>query len=253
MAELVFVFLGMYGAFLLERMHDDDMDLLRKRQILQALEAHALAPDEPVRFQSRRHSAYQAAIDDLLARGHAYRCPCSRKELQAHGGRHPHACRTRPPSPLQRPFAVRFKLHDEDCHWQDQLLGPQETDPLACDPRHVRMTVHAVPQSAELRKRWQLPYGAIIHPMAKLEEPVPVVSFGAAGVLRCRRCRAYINPYVQFLDGGRRWACNFCGQPNDVPVEYFCALDHQGKRKDLAERPELLRGAVAPAFAAAAT
>ena len=27
----------MYGAFLLERMHDDDMDLLRKRQILQAL------------------------------------------------------------------------------------------------------------------------------------------------------------------------------------------------------------------------
>ena len=37
MAELVFVFLGMYGAFLLERMHDDDMDLLRKRQILQAL------------------------------------------------------------------------------------------------------------------------------------------------------------------------------------------------------------------------
>jgi hypothetical protein len=37
MAELVFVFLGMYGAFLLERMHDVDMDLLRKRQILQAL------------------------------------------------------------------------------------------------------------------------------------------------------------------------------------------------------------------------
>lgn len=36
-AELVFVFLGLYGAFLLERMHDDDMDQLRKRQILQAL------------------------------------------------------------------------------------------------------------------------------------------------------------------------------------------------------------------------
>lgn len=36
-AEVVFVFLGMYGAFLLERSHDDDMDLLRKRQILDAL------------------------------------------------------------------------------------------------------------------------------------------------------------------------------------------------------------------------
>ena len=36
-AELIFVFLGLYGAFLLERMHDDEMDLLRKKQILQAL------------------------------------------------------------------------------------------------------------------------------------------------------------------------------------------------------------------------
>lgn len=37
LAELVFVFLGLYGAFVLERMHDQDMDLLRKRQILDAL------------------------------------------------------------------------------------------------------------------------------------------------------------------------------------------------------------------------
>ena len=37
LAELIFVFLGLYGAFLLERMHDDKMDLLRKRQILEAL------------------------------------------------------------------------------------------------------------------------------------------------------------------------------------------------------------------------
>ena len=37
LAELVFVFLGMYGAFLLERMQDEEIDLLRKRQILQAL------------------------------------------------------------------------------------------------------------------------------------------------------------------------------------------------------------------------
>ena len=36
-AELIFVFLGLYGAFLLERMHDEEMDQMRKRQILQAL------------------------------------------------------------------------------------------------------------------------------------------------------------------------------------------------------------------------
>ena len=36
-AELLLVFLGMYGAFLLERKQDEEEDLLRKRQILQAL------------------------------------------------------------------------------------------------------------------------------------------------------------------------------------------------------------------------
>jgi len=36
-AELIFIFLGLYGAFLLERMHDNDMDLLRKHQIIKAL------------------------------------------------------------------------------------------------------------------------------------------------------------------------------------------------------------------------
>ena len=36
-AELIFIFLGLYGAFLLERIHDDKMDLLRKHQIIEAL------------------------------------------------------------------------------------------------------------------------------------------------------------------------------------------------------------------------
>ena len=36
-AELVFVFLGLYGAFLLERANDEKNDLMRKRQILEAL------------------------------------------------------------------------------------------------------------------------------------------------------------------------------------------------------------------------
>ena len=108
----------------------EDLDPLREPpeatgQILRSLEAHGLFPDEPVRFQSRRHDAYHDAIDRLLASGHAYRCPCSRKELRANGGRHPHHCREARLQPGDRPFAVRFALHDEQCHWQDELLGPQ--------------------------------------------------------------------------------------------------------------------------------
>ena len=62
------------------------------------------------------------------------------------------------------------------------------------------------------------------------------------GPLRCRRCKAYINPNVKFVDGGRKFICNLCGVDTEVPPEYFCNLDHTGRRADTAERPELSRG-----------
>lgn len=58
------------------------------------------------------------------------------------------------------------------------------------------------------------------------------------------RCKAYINPFVQFVDGGRRFVCNLCGFANEVPQEYFCNLDYQGRRMDINERFELLQGTV---------
>ena len=47
------------------------------------------------------------------------------------------------------------------------------------------------------------------------QEEVPVVNFGAGGIIRCRRCRTYVNPYVTFTDGGRKWRCNACSLLND--------------------------------------
>lgn len=108
----------------------EDLDPLREPpeatgQILASLEAHGLFPDQPVRFQSKQHHAYQAAIEQLLESQRAYRCPCSRKELQASNGRHPHGCRRGGVAVGDRPYAVRFALEDEECLWQDLLLGPQ--------------------------------------------------------------------------------------------------------------------------------
>lgn len=109
----------------------EDLDPLREPpeatgQILHALDCHGLFPDEPVCFQSRRHPDYQAAIDQLLAQGRAYRCRCSRKQLRANGGYHPARCREGTPAPGDTPYAIRFALNDENSHWQDQLLGPQQ-------------------------------------------------------------------------------------------------------------------------------
>lgn len=49
-----------------------------------------------------------------------------------------------------------------------------------------------------------------------------MVNFGAAGIIRCRRCRTYVNPYVTFTDAGRKWRCNICALLNDgkAPISF---------------------------------
>ncbi|WP_323752215.1 tRNA glutamyl-Q(34) synthetase GluQRS [Marinobacter sp.] len=108
----------------------EDLDPLREPpeatdQILHSLDVHGLHSDEPIRFQSRRHPAYQTAIVQLLENGQAYRCTCSRKQLQAHNGRHPNECTKRHSAPDDAPYAIRFALMDQSGQWQDLLLGPQ--------------------------------------------------------------------------------------------------------------------------------
>ncbi|MBD3656055.1 tRNA glutamyl-Q(34) synthetase GluQRS [Marinobacter sp.] len=108
----------------------EDLDPLREPadaadRILHSLQVHQLISDEPIRFQSRRHAAYHAAIASLISQHKAYRCRCSRKQLLAHGGRHPDHCRTAHLSDSGTPCAIRFALEDERSEWQDELLGPQ--------------------------------------------------------------------------------------------------------------------------------
>ncbi|KAG6540868.1 hypothetical protein Mapa_017742 [Marchantia paleacea] len=126
-------------------------------------------------------------------------------------------------------------------------MGPVPSSWAAnCHPRYLRLTCNSMPNSHSLVSRWHLPLGAVVHPLAEAPpgEEVPVVNFGATSIVRCRRCRTYINAYVTFTDGGRRWRCNVCVLLNEVPVEYFCPLDANGKRKDAEERPELSQGSI---------
>ncbi|CAN8063741.1 unnamed protein product [Agarophyton chilense] len=143
----------------------------------------------------------------------------------------------------------------ETAPFPDPITGQAKprmaVEPAACPPeafvpvshRVVRLSNTAFPMTVALSKKYCLPLGAVIQPLAK-DEPVPVVNFGGAGIVRCRRCRSYVNFSCSFKDGGRRWLCSMCGFTNDVPSEYFSPLDQNGKRRDAASRPELCRGSV---------
>lgn len=52
-------------------------------QILRQLRALGLVPDEAPVFQSQRSALYRAALERLVAAGHAYPCGCTRREIDA--------------------------------------------------------------------------------------------------------------------------------------------------------------------------
>ena len=96
-----------------------------------------------------------------------------------------------------------------------------------------------------MMKQTAVPFGLVICPFAKLEEgeiEPPVVDLGELGPVRCGRCKAYMCPFMQFIDGGRRFHCPFCKATTEVPAEYFQHLDHTGMRMDKYQRPELCLG-----------
>jgi len=87
---------------------------------------------EPI-FQSERQDAHVAAVDQLLEEGHAYRCYCSKGELDAMreaqqaAGKKPMydgRCRHRSDRPEGAPYVVRFRSPDEgETIVNDLVLG----------------------------------------------------------------------------------------------------------------------------------
>lgn len=45
--------------------------------------------------------------------------------------------------------------------------------------------------------------------------PLYLVNHGESGPVRCNRCKAYMCPFMQFMEGGRRYQCGFCSCVND--------------------------------------
>lgn len=111
----------------------------------------------------------------------------------------------------------------------------------------MRLSLHQIPVSADLLTTSGMPLAVSVQPLAlpdPAEDPIQVVDFGEMGPVRCKKCKAYMNPFMRFIDGGKQFVCNICGCSNDTPREYFCHLGGDGRRRDWMERPELHRGTV---------
>ena len=110
-------------------------------------------------------------------------------------------------------------------------------------PQHIRSTVYQVPFNEEILKSTSIPLGIIIKPFDEYEaDGQVVVPITNSEIIRCNRCRAYMSPFMRFMDGGRRFQCALCHAISEVSQTYFAHLDHTGQRLDKYERPELYLG-----------
>jgi glutamyl-Q tRNA(Asp) synthetase len=125
--------------------------------ILQQLSLCGLQSDAPVVWQSQRTGLYQQALDALIARGQAYACACSRKDIEAaqpqerprHGELiYPGTCRTGLNGKAGRAWRLRtdkfienkalehtrlaepalYSIAPKTLLWRDRRLGQQQQD-----------------------------------------------------------------------------------------------------------------------------
>nr|CAH8862866.1 unnamed protein product [Trichobilharzia regenti] len=118
-------------------------------------------------------------------------------------------------------------------------------DQGTCAPCFIRSSLYAVPTSADLLKTVGVPFSLTISPFAgqhKDDMHIVISDMGPQGPVRCIRCKAYMNPFMNFIDGGRRFQCPLCNGLTEVSAEYFAHLDHTGRRIDASQRPELCLG-----------
>lgn len=97
-------------------------------KILHDLERFGLVSDRPVLYQSRRRKAYLQATERLVARGLAYWCGCSRKDLPP-SGVYPGTCASGLPAG-KSPRSVRLRVNGEPIRFTDAVQGPSEENLL---------------------------------------------------------------------------------------------------------------------------
>lgn len=95
-------------------------------QQIRDLTALGLISDTPIEWQSENEDRYLRAIDQLLASGDAFRCVCSRADVNAMGGVH-HACIR--PARDDEPASIRLRVPEQTrIAFDDLICGTVEED-----------------------------------------------------------------------------------------------------------------------------
>jgi protein transport protein SEC24 len=92
-----------------------------------------------------------------------------------------------------------------------------------------------------------VPIGLIISPTSSFaqEGDIPILNYGENNdVPRCKneKCKAFINPYVKFVNDSENWECNLCKCINKTEDYYFKYIDNNGMSINKDTKIELNNG-----------
>lgn len=74
-------------------------------------------------------------------------------------------------------------------------------------PHYLRSTMYSIPHTPDMIKQTHVPFGIVINPLAQVGSHDSALYIGTSlesGPVRCNRCKGYMSPLMQFMDGGRK-------------------------------------------------
>ena len=79
--------------------------------------------------------------------------------------------------------------------------------PLNCSSEYISTTSNILPSNEETLSKLSIPISISLCPMKNTGIELPLINYGDKSIPRCpnANCRAYLNPFVKFIDGGEKW------------------------------------------------
>ena len=116
--------------------------------------------------------------------------------------------------------------------------------PFNCSINYISPITNIFPSNINTYNQLSLPLGISLCPMYNSGIDIPLIDYGDKVIPRCTNanCGAYLNPFIDFIDGGEKWVCNICNNINKTEEHYYCNLDENGIRLDKNKKAELCCG-----------
>ena len=157
--------------------------------------------------------------------------------------------KNRPPPNIQYNQNNQFNSEDEYSLKNKNIkeIYQSKYKKFNCSKDFLRTTINIFPTSENQINQLPIPIGLLISPSSLYtqEEDIPIINYGDTNdIPRCKneKCKAFINPFIKFINGTEKWECNLCKSINRTEDSFYETVDSNGIIPDEDKKIELNNG-----------